>query len=159
MSQPAMQSAMVQVSPEAWLSTVRSAWQSAGYRLTEPRLRVLQRIAQYTTPCSAEQLYADLQQEDGVVPGRATVYRTLDQLHSAGWLARIHAGGSETGYVASWPGHLHHLICTHCGMVLAFEGCVLNELLANLAQQTKFMIDGHLLQIYGRCANCAPSLS
>lgn len=147
-SQPA------RVNPEAWESAVRSAWQAGGVRATEPRLRLLGTMARYTAPFSAEQLYNDMLVAGGERPGRATVYRTIEQLHSAGWLARIHHQGAEAGYAPSFPGHLHHLVCTSCGVVIAFEGCALDELLARLASQTSFAIEGHLLQLYGRCAEC-----
>lgn len=147
------ESATVRVDPEAWERGVRAAWQSGGHRLTEPRTRVLQTILRYAIPFSAEQLYADLSQDDDP-PGRATVYRTLEQLHTSGWLARIHAQTGEAGYVPSFPGHLHHLICTRCGVVIAFEGCALDSLVAQLTNQTHFAIEGHLLQLYGRCARC-----
>jgi Fur family ferric uptake transcriptional regulator len=142
------------VEPESWLREVRAAWQSDGLRATEPRQRVIQTIARYGTPFTAEQLYADLKGEGQPQTGRATVYRTLEQLHSGGWLARIHHQSGEAGYVPSFPGHLHHLVCTSCGVVIAFEGCALDELLARLADQTGFAIDGHLLQLSGRCAAC-----
>lgn len=147
------ESATIQIKPDTWIAAVCSAWQLSGNRITEPRLRVLQQIVSYTTPFSAEHLYAVLQQEPSP-PGRATVYRTLERLVSAGWVARIHTNGTEMGYIASWPGHLHHLVCTSCGQVIAFEGCALEELLARLAQHTDFVIEEHLLQIYGRCPNC-----
>jgi Fur family ferric uptake transcriptional regulator len=142
------------VEPSGWMAAVRDAWHAEGLRATEPRTRVLQTIARYTTPFSAEQLYADLRGQSEAHTGRATVYRTLEQLHSAGWLARIHQQGGEAGYVPSFPGHLHHLVCTSCGVVIAFEGCALDELVARLAAQTSFAIEGHLLQLYGRCADC-----
>lgn len=153
MTNVATVSSPVRVNPEAWVKTVRTAWQAAHQRLTEPRIRVLRRIASYTAPFSAEQLYADLH-ADGAPTGRATVYRTLEQLQSAGWVARIHTTGADAGYIASWPGHTHHLVCTDCGAVVTFEGCALGDLIASLARQTSFAIEGHLLQIYGRCADC-----
>jgi Fur family ferric uptake transcriptional regulator len=115
---------------------------------------VIQTIARYSAPFSAEELYAELRRQGDGRTGRATVYRTLDQLQSAGWLARIHPQGGEAGYAPSFPGHLHHLVCTACGTVITFEGCALDELVARLASQTEFTIDGHLLQLYGRCASC-----
>lgn len=145
--------AAVATNPGTWVSMVRSAWQSAGMRITEPRMRVLRRIASYTTPFSAEQLFNDLNQ-DRFAPGRATVYRTLEQLQEAGWLTRLHPGVSDSGYIASWPGHIHHLICTSCGAVVAFEGCALGSLIDQLSAKTDFSIEGHLLQIYGRCPSC-----
>ena len=142
------------VNPDAWTNAVRGAWQAGGLRATEPRLRVIETIARYTAPFTAEQLYNDLQAAGDERPGRATVYRTIEHLQSAGWLARIHNQGGEAGYAPSFPGHLHHLVCTNCGIVIAFEGCALDELLARLSAQTSFAIEGHLLQLYGRCAEC-----
>lgn len=136
------------------MQAVQGAWQAGGLRATGPRLRVLQTISRYRVPFSAEELYATLKARRDDRTGRATVYRTLEQLHSAGWLARIHQQGSEAGYVPSFPGHLHHLVCTSCGVVIAFEGCALDELVARLAAQTSFAIESHLLQLYGRCAMC-----
>lgn len=141
------------VDPVAWVQAVRGAWQTGGLRATEPRVRVIQTIARYSAPFSAEELYAELRRQDGRT-GRATVYRTLDQLQSAGWLARIHPRGGDAGYAPSFPGHRHHLVCTACGTVITFEGCALDELVAHLASQTAFTIEGHLLQLYGRCAQC-----
>ncbi|MEI8165292.1 MAG: Fur family transcriptional regulator [Chloroflexales bacterium] len=148
MSRPA------RVNPEAWTNAVRGAWLSGGRRVTEPRLRVLTTVARYAAPFTAEQLYTDIQTTGDEHPGRATVYRTLEQLSSAGWLARIHTQGGEVGYAPSFPGHMHHLVCTNCGIVIAFEDCALDELLVRLAAQTNFAIEGHLLQLYGRCAEC-----
>jgi Fur family ferric uptake transcriptional regulator len=49
---------------------------------------------------------------------------------------------------------MHHLICTNCGKVVAFEGCMMGDLIDQLSRQTNFAIEGHLFQIYGRCAAC-----
>jgi Fur family ferric uptake transcriptional regulator len=42
--------------------------------------------------------------------------------------------------------------------VIAFEGCAIDDLLARLASQTDFAIEGHLLQLSGRCASCRRSV-
>jgi Fur family ferric uptake transcriptional regulator len=147
-------SAPVPVNPERWVSAVQAAWRTAGHRMTEPRSQVLRYIASYSTPFSAEQLYAALQQ-DQLSPGRATVYRALEQLSHEGWIVRIHVGGNnDSTYSVSWPGHIHHLVCTSCGHVVAFAGCALETLLTQLSQQTGFQIEGHLLEVYGLCAAC-----
>ncbi len=138
---------------QVWLSRVRAAWQQTGLRITGPRLRVIETIVSYTAPFSAEQLYADLCAHREA-PGRATVYRTIEQLSTSGWLARIHGPAGEEGYVPCYPGHLHHLVCTRCGTVASFEGCDLDELLTRVAAQTGFKIEGHLLQLFGLCAQC-----
>lgn len=138
---------------QAWLNGVRAAWQRSGLRITGPRLRVIETIVSYQAPFSAEQLYADLCTHSDA-PGRATVYRTIDQLHASGWLARIHGSVGEEGYIPCQPGHLHHLVCTQCGAVTSFEGCDIEQMIANVAEQTGFSVEGHLLQLFGRCAKC-----
>ncbi|ACL24366.1 Fur family transcriptional regulator [Chloroflexus aggregans] len=138
---------------QAWLNGVRAAWQRSGLRITGPRLRVIETIVSYRAPFSAEQLYADLCTHSDA-PGRATVYRTIDQLHASGWLARIHGSVGEEGYIPCQPGHLHHLVCTQCGAVTSFEGCDIEQMIANVAAQTGFSVEGHLLQLFGRCAKC-----
>lgn len=138
---------------QAWLNGVRAAWQRSGLRITGPRLRVIETIVSYQAPFSAEQLYADLCMHSDA-PGRATVYRTIDQLHASGWLARIHGSVGEEGYIPCQPGHLHHLVCTQCGAVTSFEGCDIEQMIANVAAQTGFSVEGHLLQLFGRCAKC-----
>lgn len=147
-------SAPIPVNPERWMSAVQAAWRATGHRMTEPRSQVLRYIASYSTPFSAEQLYAALQQ-DQLSPGRATVYRALEQLSHEGWIVRIHVGSADSTYSVSWPGHIHHLVCTSCGRVVAFAGCALDALLAQLSQQTGFQIEGHLLEVYGLCDECS----
>ncbi len=143
----------IQINPEQWITAVLRTWRTTGHRITEPRMRVLRHIVSYTTPFSAETLHTDLQRDESA-PGRATVYRTLEQLLGAGWVVRIHSGVGETGYYASWPGHVHYLVCTSCGKAIPFEGCNLGNLLGSLTQQTDFAVQGHLLEIYGQCADC-----
>jgi Fur family ferric uptake transcriptional regulator len=150
-------SAPVQIEAGEWVQAVEDAWRTSGHRITEPRIRVLRCISSYTTPFSAEQLYTDLQQDNTFTPGRATVYRALEQLASAGWIARIHTTTGEAGYCTSWPGHIHHMVCTSCGKVVAFRGCELDRVLVSLTRQTDFAIEGHMLEIYGLCADCQQS--
>lgn len=158
MSDAIQQTSPLPVHPEQWVLAVQKAWRAKGFRLTEPRNQVLRLVVSYYAPFSAEQLYADLQQAREEAPGRATVYRTLEQLSSDGWLARIHSNTGEVGYYTSFPGHIHHLVCTSCGRVVVFEGCVVGDMLATLAQQTRFTIQGHSLEVYGLCDRCRGEL-
>jgi Fur family ferric uptake transcriptional regulator len=146
------------LTPERWIAAVQQAWRAAGHRITEPRVRVLHSIASYEAPFSAEQLFADLQRGEGST-GRATVYRALEQLSSAGWIARIHTSSGESAYSPSWPGHVHHLVCSSCGKVIIFTGCALDSLMSGLAQQTGFAIAGHMLEVYGLCSACQQQLA
>lgn len=145
------------INPDEWIEAVLSEWRYQGHRCTGPRARVLRHIAHRTAPFSAEQVYIDLLQiDDGPPPGRATVYRAIEQLLSRRWITRVYHSHAhvESTYIVTWPAHLHHLVCTSCGQVVQFYGCGLDEMLATLATHTNFLIQGHLLEIYGRCIEC-----
>ncbi len=136
-----------------WADGVIAMLSEQGHRITEPRKNLLRRITAYKHPFTAEQLYADERQSDQSV-GRATVYRMLDLLHSAGWLARVHRDDSDHAYVISHSRHQHHLVCSSCGDVVAFEGCDLDAVLGGLAQRLGFKVEGHWLEAFGSCRRC-----
>lgn len=143
-----------------WVEKVLTHLSDQGHRVTSPRRAILDRIAQYNQPFSAEQLFKDVGGEAGPI-GRATVYRTVNLLHGDHWLARVHwsatreiATTDEHAYVPIEQGHQHHLVCKNCGSVIAFQGCDLDELLGGLARRLNFRVDGHWLEIYGLCQLC-----
>jgi Fur family ferric uptake transcriptional regulator len=87
--------------------------------------------------------------------GLVTVYRTLDMLAGLGLICEVHAAGSCRSYLLRRPSeHHHHLICSACGAVVDFTGCDLSELEQRLSRETGFEIEGHLLELFGRCQDC-----
>ncbi len=124
-----------------------------GFRVTGPRRRVVAAVLACRDPFTAEDLYDQLR-ADGQPVGRATVFRTLDLLVSLRVLDRVHRPDGCHSYVASGPGHRHHLICSACGAVVEFHGCNVGELFADLADRTRFRIDGHWLEVFGVCERC-----
>lgn len=144
----------------SWTEKVLTYLSSRGHRVTGPRRTILEQMAQYNQPFSAEQLFKDLGGDTGPI-GRATIYRTVELLHDDGWLARIHwsadrdqAIASEHAYVPVEQGHQHHMICKSCGSVMAFEGCDIDGILGGLARRLNFRIDDHWLEVYGVCQIC-----
>lgn len=146
-----------------WPERVLAALSAKGHRVTGPRRAILERIAQYPHPFSAEQLWLDLGEarQAGATIGRATIYRTVELLVEEQWLARVHWSSSketsaeaEHAYVPAEQGHQHHLVCKSCGTVVAFEGCDIDDLLGGLARRLNFRVDGHWLEAYGLCQAC-----
>jgi Fur family ferric uptake transcriptional regulator len=143
-----------------WVEKVLTHLSDGGHRVTEPRRAILDRIAQYQQPFSAEQLFRDVNGDNGAI-GRATVYRTVELLHDGHWLARVHWNAAHDGeiadehaYVPVEQGHQHHLICKRCGSVVAFEGCDIDGILGGLARRLNFRVDDHWLEVYGLCQVC-----
>ena len=124
-----------------------------GYKLTPQRRVVIQTIASTQDHLTPATIYDKVHQDHPNI-GFVTIYRTLDILAKLGLICELHAGGSCHSYTISAPGHHHHLICSNCGRVVDFAGCELAEVQQNLARETGFRIDGHLLEFIGLCQVC-----
>ena len=144
----------------AWVEQVLSYLSAQGHRVTAPRRTILELMAQYNHPFSAEELFKDAGGEQGPI-GRATVYRTVELLYDDHWFARVHLSSARSSttpddhaYVPIEQRHQHHLICRKCGAATAFEGCDIDVLVGGLAKRLNFRVDGHWLEIYGLCQVC-----
>ncbi|HMA36051.1 MAG TPA: Fur family transcriptional regulator [Chloroflexia bacterium] len=139
------------------LAAVLERLDQEGLRLTEPRQQVVAAILGRTTPFTSAELWTAIQERAPSI-GRATVFRTLDLLVRLGILQRIHAdaeGGRCHAYLACDAGHHHHLICNGCGAVTDFtEDAALGELIHQVERHTAFRIEGHRLELVGRCPAC-----
>ncbi len=124
----------------------------AGYKLTPPRLAVLQVFETEMGHLSPAQV---LERARVFHPAlsRATVYRTLELLTALGILRPLYLSDGGLCFTRADRGH-HHLVCCDCGAVIEFEECVVEELAQRLAAQLDFRIQGHLLEFFGRCGDC-----
>ena len=136
-------------------SEILSLLQDHGMRLTQPRRVIVDEVQRRDRPFSAEELYGDLTLTHPGI-GRATVFRTLDVLAQLQVLDRVHLPDGCHSYVLGQGRgrHYHHLICSTCGVVVPFEGCTIEPLLASLGRTTEFEISGHMLEVFGTCGNC-----
>lgn len=126
-----------------------------GYRLTTPRRTVIETLLRYRRPFTAEQLVADVRDLDlGQIIGRATVYRTLEILAAIDVLKRIIQADGHPAYVCDTVGHRHHLVCSSCGKAVAFTACPIDELVRSLSANTDYVINDHLLEVFGVCPSC-----
>lgn len=136
----------------AWLERI----QASGYRLTGPRRALVELIAASTCVLEPLVLY-ELGRRRYPGLGLVTVYRTLEKLEELGLVQRVHQPGRCQGYMRAAQGHQHLLICTSCGQAVYVEGDNLDEMIASVAHRTQFNVEGHWLQLFGRCANCYAS--
>jgi Fur family ferric uptake transcriptional regulator len=66
-------------------------------------------------------------------------------------------GGTTVHYMLMPGDHHHHIVCTRCGRLIEFEDCGLGALIRLLESRFDMRIDGHLLELYGICAECRAS--
>lgn len=126
----------------------------AGLKITMPRLKVLQILESSPNHhLSAEGVYKALI-EMGEDVGLATVYRVLTQFETAGLVARHNFEGGHSVFELSQGDHHDHLVCVKCGLVEEFVDEIIEQRQKTIAEQAKFKMTDHALNIYGTCRNC-----
>jgi Fe2+ or Zn2+ uptake regulation protein len=126
----------------------------AGRRITASRRAVMQVLLETEAPLSPQEI---LERGGAMHPklGLVTVYRTVTLLQEMGLVCRVHRSDGCHGYVATSPGHRHHVICRKCGRAAEFPGFEdLNVLILQVEQNTDYRVDDHLLQLFGLCPDC-----
>ena len=134
-------------------AALERALRARGYRLTPARRAILAALAAAGEHPTADALAAAVHQAAPGV-GRMTVYRTLDLLCDLGLLRPVYQGTGAAHYVLLLDGHHHHLVCSRCRRVIEFDDCALGDLAETVARRYGFVVEGHLLEFYGRCAEC-----
>jgi Fe2+ or Zn2+ uptake regulation protein len=130
-----------------------------GYRLTPQRHAILKIIASSHDHLTPAEICTRVRQEYPTI-GLVTVYRVINLLIQLNLICRVNLGGSSQSYLMRRPvEHHHHLICSQCGRAVDFTNCDLDQLEQQLARETGYNIEGHLLEIYGRCPECCAAAS
>ncbi len=86
---------------------------------------------------------------------QTTVYRTVKAFEEMGFLRWFHSQEGEHRYLASRPGHSHMLVCRMCSKAVECSDCDLSILEQLIARKTGFTVEGHYLEFYGLCPDCA----
>jgi Fur family ferric uptake transcriptional regulator len=127
--------------------------QDNGYRMTTSRKAIIDSLLASDGHVSADELVALVRaQKPGI--GRMTVYRTLELLSDLGLIRPVYQGTAAAHYILMDEGHHHHLVCSRCDRVIEFNQCVLREIEQSVSQHHEFVIQGHLLEIFGLCPDC-----
>ena len=141
------------------LSPYIETLRKAGRRLTRARLCVLRVLESEQRHFTSSELLRAVAAQDSSV-GRASVFRALDLFTQLGIVRPTYIGGQMTpSYVLMAGGHHHHVICNICHAVFDFDNCSLEALSLTLEDELGIHIEGHLLEFYGRCADCQAAAS
>jgi Fur family ferric uptake transcriptional regulator len=135
----------------SWTERALSALSEAGFRSGGGRRQVVELLAEERCALTALEIDRRL---PGV--GRATVYRALEQLEGLGLVQRVDVRGDAAGYERVDPSghHHHHIVCEHCGRVVAFEDEGLEQAIHALAKRPDFNVSRHEVTLRGECASC-----
>ncbi|MBN1851113.1 MAG: transcriptional repressor [Pirellulales bacterium] len=124
-------------------------------RITQQRRVLLDLVFEAHEHFDADDLVVRLGPTDaGKKIGRATIYRTLNELVEAGLLRRmVISGRSVYEHDYGYPQH-DHLHCTACNRLIEFRNAELVALRDTVAMKHSFRATGHRFIILGLCRAC-----
>jgi Fur family ferric uptake transcriptional regulator len=139
-----------------WSEHVHGVLADAGFKRGGARERVIELLAQQPCALTAVEIEQTLR-KSGRSPGRASIYRVLDQLVEHGLVERVEVGDGQARFERQHPGgeHHHHLVCQGCGRLIAFDDPGLEKAIAKLSQRLGMKVSGHDILLRGACGRCA----
>ncbi len=124
-----------------------------GLKLTEQRLLILDLIRKGQSHFTAQDVYERLLEMHPAI-GFATVYRFLRTLTEHRYVTEVRMGGMPARYEWAAKHHHDHLTCTTCRKIVEFENTEIERLQDRVAQEFGFQLTHHLLELFGKCADC-----
>jgi Fur family transcriptional regulator, ferric uptake regulator len=135
-----------------WTEVAQHRLRQAGYRNGPARVAVIGLLDGEDCCSSAADVHESL---DGRV-GLASVYRVLESLHAVGLVRRVDVGDGIARYepLRESGEHHHHLVCTECGKVEAFDDPALERAIQRVEASSGYAVDQHDVVLQGACGSC-----
>jgi len=123
----------------------------AGYRSGAARRQVVELLDGEHCAVTALELDRRL-----AAVGRASVYRTLEQLERLHLVQRVDIGGDAASYERLDPDeHHHHFVCEDCGTLSPFSSEELERTIEAIGRGAEFTVAAHDVVLRGSCAACS----
>ena len=127
---------------------------SRGYRVTEPRKRVLKVLAEVQGPVSHYDIQEILQRK-GEYVNHVTIYRVLELLCSLNLAHKVLLVGGFVRCTLGEVGGCHRfVVCRECGALREYTDKVLCEEENAVAQELGFRAEQHFSEFSGICSKC-----
>lgn len=143
------------------VDTILDAFEDRGLRNTRQRRLIAERLATFAARSedfATDELWAALQEADPGI-GRATVFRAVEVLAAHGILDRVSFADGTHRYRVCGKRHHHHLTCVQCHQIVELPVCLPASQFSDIARQTGFAIEGHALEVFGRCPDCRSAIA
>jgi Fur family ferric uptake transcriptional regulator len=139
-----------------WVDHALAGLTEAGYQKGAARRAVVECLGAQSCAITAQEIEDELRRA-GAGVGRASIYRTLEQLEELGLVHRLDLGTGIASYEPAKPGgdHHHHLLCDGCGRLIPFEDPGLERAIAKLARRNDFEVSAHDVTLHGLCPRCS----
>jgi Fur family ferric uptake transcriptional regulator len=138
-----------------WTAHVDEVLGRAGLKHGGARQRIIDLLADESCALSAVEI-EDALRVQGKPTGRASIYRVLDLLVDHGLVERITVGQGLSRFERTHPDgeHHHHLVCEHCGRLVAFDDPELEEAIDSLPERLGVRVEHHEVVLRGACVDC-----
>jgi Fur family transcriptional regulator, ferric uptake regulator len=133
-----------------WSEQATGRLNEAGFRAGAARRQVIELLAGEHCAITALEI-------DSRLPsvGRASVYRTLEQLEQLDLVHRVDIGGDVVAFERNDPGeHHHHMVCVRCGRLVPFEDAALERAIHRVGEGAEFEVVSHDVLLRGVCPRC-----
>jgi Fur family ferric uptake transcriptional regulator len=133
-----------------WGERAKGRLNEAGFRSGAARRQVIELLEREDCALTALEI-------DRRLPsvGRASVYRTLEQLEQLHLVHRVDVGSEGVAFERNDPGgHHHHMVCERCGKLIPFSDPALERAIEGIGKQAEFEVTAHDVLLRGRCPDC-----
>jgi Fur family ferric uptake transcriptional regulator len=135
---------------DSWAAEANERLHAAGYRSGAARTAVIELLDGEDCCVSAADVHAALRRRVGL----ASVYRVLESLHETGSVRRVDVGDGIARYEPLRVDHHHHLVCTECGKVEAFDDPALERAIRRVEESSGYAVETHDVVLQGACDTC-----
>lgn len=135
----------------SWADRAKTRLNEAGFRTGAARQKVIELLCGESCAITALEI-------DRRLPsvGRASVYRTLEQLEQLELVHRVDVGGEVVAFERNDPGgHHHHMVCIRCGRLVPFSDPELERAIEGIGERADFAITAHDVLLRGICPRCS----
>lgn len=123
-----------------------------GVRITPQRKAVLEYLIETETHPTADEIFKALSHNHKNM-SVATVYNNLKLFKEVGLVTELTYGDASSRFDFKTSPH-YHVICKDCGKIMDFQYPALEEVEELASLLTGMEVDGHRLELYGRCRTC-----
>jgi len=128
-----------------------------GLHVTAQRLAVMRAVS-HGPHGTADDVYNVVRAEIGAI-SRQAVYDALAALTDKGLLRRIQPAGSPARYESRVGDNHHHLVCRSCSRMVDVDCAVGETPCLTAADDSGYEIDEAEVVYWGRCPECAATVS
>ncbi|KAB8033255.1 Fur family transcriptional regulator [Fluviispira multicolorata] len=135
-----------------------SSLKDSKYRITKPRLAVIECLADSKIPLSPKCIFENVQRKKNLNVDQVSVYRILETLMLLGLVHQVFPSGEYLSCSTQCETNPNHIMlnCTQCGKVeeIHLEWSFIYKIFERIKTLSQFEPKKHILQIDGICSQC-----